>query len=67
MPNKPESFKIKYMTGFEDTLRKVNSISLDFCNALNTVSHDILIFKLGHYSLDGQTNRWVKTCLMAGS
>lgn len=41
------------MTGFEDTLRKVNSISLDFFNALNTVSHSILIFKLGHYSLDG--------------
>uniref|UniRef100_K7EZJ1 Reverse transcriptase domain-containing protein n=1 Tax=Pelodiscus sinensis TaxID=13735 RepID=K7EZJ1_PELSI len=41
----------------------VDVVYVDFSKALDTVSHDLLINKLGKYNLDGATIRWVHNWL----
>ena len=39
---------------------RVDVVYLSFSRTFGTVSLNILPLKLGHYSLDGWTNRWAK-------
>lgn len=48
------------MAGSVDEGRALDVIYLDFSRAFNTLfQYNILVSKLGYYSLDGWTPRWV--------
>uniref|UniRef100_A0A674ICA9 Reverse transcriptase domain-containing protein n=4 Tax=Terrapene triunguis TaxID=2587831 RepID=A0A674ICA9_9SAUR len=51
------------ITSLVDKGEAVDVVYLDFSKAFDTVSHDILIDKLGKYNLDGATIRWVHNWL----
>uniref|UniRef100_K7EYU7 Reverse transcriptase domain-containing protein n=1 Tax=Pelodiscus sinensis TaxID=13735 RepID=K7EYU7_PELSI len=51
------------ITSLVDKGEAVDVIYLDFSKAFDTVSHDILIDKLGKYNLDRATIRWVHNWL----
>jgi len=51
------------ITSLVDKGEAVDVVYLDFSKAFDTVSHDILINKLGKYNLDGATMRWVHNWL----
>ena len=40
--------------------RRAAVVHRNFSKIFDMVSLNILVRKLGHYSLEGQTNRWVK-------
>lgn len=43
-----------------DEGRAVDVIYLNFSKAFDTIFHDFLVTKFGHYSLDEWTTRWIK-------
>lgn len=47
------------MTGWVDGRRAVDVLYLDFSKAFDTVSHSILVMKLGKYGIDEQKVRWI--------
>ncbi|CAM5160171.1 unnamed protein product [Natator depressus] len=51
------------VTSLVDRGEEVDVVYLDFSKAFDTVSHDLLINKLGKYNLDGATIRWVHNWL----
>ncbi|CAM5157187.1 unnamed protein product [Eretmochelys imbricata] len=51
------------VTSLVDRGEAVDVVYLDFSKAFGTVSHNLLINKLGKYNLDGATTRWVHNCL----
>lgn len=51
------------MTGFLVEARAVSAICTDFSKAFYTLSHSILVPRLGHYGQDGWATRWVKAWL----
>ena len=54
------------MTSFVDQGRAVDVIYLDFSKAFNSVSYNVLVAKLGHYSVDGWTTSCLKSSWMVG-
>lgn len=48
------------MSAFVDNGTMKNVIYLDFSKASAMVFHSILVSKLGHYVLDGWTNKQIK-------
>ena len=51
------------MTGWVDEGRAVDVVYLDFSKAFDTVTHNILIRKLGKRGLDEWTVRWIENWL----
>ena len=51
------------MTGWADEGRAVDVVSLDFSKAFDTVSHNILLGKLGKCGLDEWSVRWIENWL----
>ena len=51
------------MTGSVDEGKAVDVIYLDFSEAFDIVSHNILVKKLLKYGLDKQTVRWIENWL----
>ncbi|CAM4569741.1 unnamed protein product [Caretta caretta] len=51
------------VTSLVDGGEVVHVVYLDFSKAFDTVSHDLLINKLGKFNLDGATIRWVHNWL----
>lgn len=51
------------MTGLVNKGRVVNIVCLDFRKAFDTISHEILIYKMLLYGLDKETERQVINCL----
>lgn len=66
MLEQPDAFYDE-MTDSEDKGRAVDVAYLDFSKTFDTVSHSILISKLGHCGLDEWTTRWVKVAGSFGS
>lgn len=51
------------MTWFVDEGRAPDVAYFDFNNAFSSVSHNVLVSRLGHHSLHGWTTRWVDNWL----
>lgn len=54
------------ITSLVDQGRAMYVIYLDFSEAFNSASYNILVAKLGHYSVDGWTTSCLKSSWMVG-
>ena len=43
-----------------DQGKQIDCLIMDFSKAFDRISHSLIIYKLKHYGITGETNEWIK-------